>query len=109
MRLAGERAAYRPAQLPVSTLLQLPAFDLHVLALERFLEELHRNRGVDFRSYKRPTILRRLGRRMAATNCESLDEYSRYVDEHPEEYRQLRGCADRRVANVSMGDEEPTY
>jgi hypothetical protein len=21
---------------------------------------------------------------------------------------QLRGCADRRVANVSMGDEEPT-
>jgi hypothetical protein len=22
--------------------------------------------------------------------------------------RHLRGCADRRVANVSMGDEEPT-
>jgi len=61
-------------------------------ALERFLEELHRNRGVDFRSYKRPTILRRLGRRMAATNCETLDEYSRYVEEHPEEYRQLIGA-----------------
>jgi two-component system, chemotaxis family, CheB/CheR fusion protein len=60
--------------------------------LERFLEELHRNRGVDFRSYKRPTILRRLGRRMAATNCESLDEYSTYVEEHPEEYRQLIGA-----------------
>jgi two-component system, chemotaxis family, CheB/CheR fusion protein len=57
--------------------------------LERFLEELHRNRGVDFRSYKRPTILRRLGRRMAATGCKSLDEYSTYVEEHPEEYRQL--------------------
>ena len=28
-------------------------------ALECFLEELHRNRGVDFRSYKRPTIRRR--------------------------------------------------
>ena len=40
-------------------------------ALERFLEELHRNRGVDFRSYKRPTIRRRLDRRMAATDCES--------------------------------------
>src|SRR5215207_10895290 len=92
MRLAGERAAYRPAQLPVSTLLQLPAFDLHVLALERFLEELHRNRGVDFRSYKRPTILRRLGRRMALLDCESLDEYSRYLEEHPEEYRQLIGA-----------------
>jgi two-component system, chemotaxis family, CheB/CheR fusion protein len=59
--------------------------------LGHFLEELHRNRGVDFRSYKRPTILRRLGRRMAVTECESLDEYSRYLEEHPEEYRQLIG------------------
>ena len=61
-------------------------------ALERFLEELHRNRGVDFRSYKRPTIRRRLDRRMAATDCESIDEYSRYLEEHPEEYRQLIGA-----------------
>jgi two-component system CheB/CheR fusion protein len=60
--------------------------------LERFLEALHRNRGVDFRSYKRPTILRRLGRRMVATGCKSLDEYSTYVEEHPEEYRQLIGA-----------------
>jgi two-component system, chemotaxis family, CheB/CheR fusion protein len=61
-------------------------------ALEHFLEELHRNRGVDFRSYKRPTILRRLGRRMAVLDCESIDEYSRYLEEHPEEYRQLIGA-----------------
>jgi two-component system CheB/CheR fusion protein len=47
---------------------------------------------VDFRSYKQPTILRRLGRRMAATDCQSLDEYSRYLEEHPEEYRQLIGA-----------------
>ncbi|HEX5699670.1 MAG TPA: CheR family methyltransferase [Rubrobacter sp.] len=60
--------------------------------LERFLEELHRNRGVDFRSYKRPTILRRLSRRMVATNCESLVEYSRYLEEHPEEYGRLIGA-----------------
>ena len=59
--------------------------------LEHFLEELHRNRGVDFRSYKRPTILRRLGRRMAVTECESLDQYSKYLEAHPEEYRQLIG------------------
>jgi hypothetical protein len=37
--------------------------------LEHFLEELHRSRGVDFRSYKQPTIMRRLGRRMAATRA----------------------------------------
>jgi two-component system, chemotaxis family, CheB/CheR fusion protein len=61
-------------------------------ALERFLEELHRDRGMDFRSYKRPTILRRLGRRMAVLDCEGIDEYSRYLEEHPEEYRQLIGA-----------------
>lgn len=57
--------------------------------LKSFLEGLYRSRGMDFRSYKRPTILRRLGRRMAATDCESLDEYSAYLDEHPEEYKRL--------------------
>ena len=57
--------------------------------LDRFLEGLHRTRGVDFRSYKRPTILRRLGRRMAVTDCETLEEYSTYLEGHPEEYRQL--------------------
>ena len=57
--------------------------------LERFLEKLHRNRGVDFRSYKKPTIMRRLGRRMAATECESIEEYSQYLEQHPEEYRHL--------------------
>jgi two-component system CheB/CheR fusion protein len=29
---------------------------------------------------------------MAATNCESLDEYSTYLEEHPEEYRHLIGA-----------------
>ena len=59
--------------------------------LERFLEELHRSRGVDFRSYKRPTIMRRLGRRMAATDSGSIEEYSRHLEDHPEEYKQLIG------------------
>jgi two-component system, chemotaxis family, CheB/CheR fusion protein len=62
------------------------------LDLERFLKELHRSRGVDFRSYKRPTIMRRLGRRMAVLYCESIDEYARYLEDHPEEYRQLIGA-----------------
>jgi two-component system CheB/CheR fusion protein len=60
--------------------------------MEHFLEELHRTHGVDFRSYKRPTIMRRLGRRMVATGSVSIEEYSRYLGEHPEEYRQLIGA-----------------
>ncbi len=57
--------------------------------LEDFLDRLHRSRGVDFRSYKRPTIMRRLARRMAATDCRNIREYSRYLEENPEEYRHL--------------------
>jgi hypothetical protein len=29
---------------------------------------------------------------MALLDCESIDEYSRYLEEHPEEYRQLIGA-----------------
>jgi PAS domain S-box-containing protein len=72
--------------------------------LEHFLEELHRGRGVDFRSYKRPTIMRRLGRRMAATNSESIGEYSGYLEEHPEEYRQLIGT--QQLATATRGVDE---
>ncbi|MGB3683883.1 MAG: CheR family methyltransferase [Rubrobacteraceae bacterium] len=57
--------------------------------LDLFLEDLYQFRGVDFRSYKRPTIMRRLGRRMAANDCESIAEYSAYLEENPEEYRHL--------------------
>jgi two-component system, chemotaxis family, CheB/CheR fusion protein len=57
--------------------------------LERFLEELRGRHGVDFSSYKTPTIIRRLKRRMAATGSESIEEYTQYLDDRPEEYRQL--------------------
>ena len=56
--------------------------------LDAFLNELREAHGVDFRSYKKPTIVRRLKRRMAATG-QALPEYAAYVREHPEEYRHL--------------------
>ncbi len=59
------------------------------LALEGFLEELRERRGIDFKSYKTPTILRRLRRRMVATDAESIEEYVAYLEDHPEEYRNL--------------------
>jgi two-component system CheB/CheR fusion protein len=58
-------------------------------ALARFLEDLRDRHGMDFRSYKEPTIMRRLKRRMAVTGHETLEEYARYLEEDPEEYRQL--------------------
>jgi two-component system CheB/CheR fusion protein len=58
-------------------------------ALEGFLEDLRDRHGMDFSSYKRPMIMRRLRRRMIATQSESIEDYAAYLDEHPEEYRQL--------------------
>ncbi|WP_437496719.1 CheR family methyltransferase [Sorangium sp. So ce1099] len=53
------------------------------------LELVRERSGVDFKNYKQATILRRLRRRMVATDTASIDEYARYLAEHPEEYQRL--------------------
>ncbi|MCA1728484.1 MAG: PAS domain-containing protein [Actinobacteria bacterium] len=57
--------------------------------LESFLEQVRGQYGIDFRSYKTPTIMRRLQRRIVATDSGGLDGYIRYLEDHPEEYQQL--------------------
>ncbi len=57
--------------------------------LVTFLEQLREQSGVDFASYKRPTIERRLQRRMAATGTSKLRDYIRYVSRNPDEYQRL--------------------
>lgn len=58
-------------------------------ALRSFLGQLRERSGIDFASYKRPTILRRLQRRMLATGTTRLRDYVRYVQQHPDEYQRL--------------------
>jgi len=58
-------------------------------ALGSFLAELQQQTGIDFEAYKRPTILRRLERRMAATSTSDLNGYVRYLRKHPDEYQRL--------------------
>ncbi|MDP9084416.1 MAG: hypothetical protein M3N50_11725, partial [Pseudomonadota bacterium] len=48
----------------------------------RRLRSLH---GVDFAAYKRSTLLRRLGRRMAVRKIEALSEYLKILEEEPAE------------------------
>ncbi len=48
-------------------------------------EKLHELTGTDFSHYKRPTMLRRLKRRIDANHLESLDAYEAYLSDHPEE------------------------
>ena len=57
--------------------------------LATFLDDLKARTGVDFALYRRPTILRRLQRRMAATRTERLRDYMRFSAKHPEEYHRL--------------------
>src|SRR5207253_9511820 len=58
-------------------------------ALRGFLEQLRERSGIDFSSYKPPTIMRRLQRRMVATGANQLDAYLRYLQRNPDEYQRL--------------------
>jgi len=57
--------------------------------LNLLLEKVHRDGGYDFRGYKRGTITRRLQRRLFATGTSSYEEYTRYLEDHPQEYHNL--------------------
>jgi len=57
--------------------------------LRTLLEQVRTRSGIDFSSYKEPTIRRRLQRRMMDTNTATLEEYVRFVRRHPEEYDRL--------------------
>ena len=69
--------------------LEVPAEQDEKRRLEDFLQEVRSKNGIDFRSYKTPTIMRRLQRRIVATNSGSLDGYIAYLENNPEEYQQL--------------------
>ena len=53
--------------------------------IERILDQLREASGIDFTSYKRTTIERRLARRLAKFHLATLDDYSAYLAEHPTE------------------------
>ncbi|MFL5755162.1 MAG: CheR family methyltransferase [Chloroflexota bacterium] len=54
--------------------------------LRAFLDQLRERTGIDFSTYKRPTVLRRLQRRMVATGNARLRDYVLYTQKHPEEF-----------------------
>ena len=56
---------------------------------DNLLYYLQQNRGFDFTGYKRPSLMRRVSRRMQMANIESFGEYTDYLEVHPEEFLQL--------------------
>lgn len=57
--------------------------------VDAILEDVRGRAGIDFSRYKTPTIMRRLQRRIAATDSSNLAGYMEYLRSHPEEYQQL--------------------
>jgi two-component system CheB/CheR fusion protein len=57
--------------------------------LRTVLLQLRDRSGVDFTQYKTPTIMRRLSRLMVASGVDSVSDYLRYLQTHPEGYARL--------------------
>jgi len=53
------------------------------------LEIVYKHTGHDFSNYKRPTINRRLAKRIAEKNIKSILDYYNYLIDHPEEVKKL--------------------
>ena len=56
---------------------------------EILLDYLHRSRGFDFTGYKRPSLMRRINKRMFEMGIQGYSNYVDYMEVHPEEFRAL--------------------
>ncbi|TMB53267.1 MAG: hypothetical protein E6J60_10025, partial [Deltaproteobacteria bacterium] len=53
------------------------------LRLEALLEHLRTTRGFDFTGYKRPSVARRVTKRVQALNLQGFGDYLDYLEVHP--------------------------
>ena len=58
-------------------------------SLDALLEFLLESRGFDFTGYKRTTLGRRIGKRMAAVEAESYADYQEFLEVNPQEFAEL--------------------
>ena len=58
-------------------------------ALEELLEYIKRERGFDFTGYKRPSLTRRISRRMQEVGVEGFENYLAFLEAQPDEFAQL--------------------
>jgi two-component system, chemotaxis family, CheB/CheR fusion protein len=56
---------------------------------ENLLQYLRQNRGFDFGGYKRPSLMRRIDKRMQSAGIDNFADYVDYLEVHPEEFSQL--------------------
>ena len=61
---------------------ELPDFD-------PLLDYLKRTRGFDFTAYKRPSLMRRIQKRMQSVGIDGFADYVDFLEVHPDEFAQL--------------------
>jgi two-component system, chemotaxis family, CheB/CheR fusion protein len=59
------------------------------VGLEHLLTHLRDTRGFDFTAYKRSTLVRRIGKRMAEVGVDSYTAYRDHLEVYPEEFAHL--------------------
>jgi two-component system, chemotaxis family, CheB/CheR fusion protein len=72
--------------------------------LEVLLEFLRDERGFDFTGYKRPTLIRRITKRMQDMKIASFADYRAYLDQNPDEFAAL---FDTILINVTSFFRDP--
>jgi two-component system, chemotaxis family, CheB/CheR fusion protein len=56
---------------------------------EELLLFIRTERGFNFTGYKRPSLLRRISKRMQSVKIGSFEDYQAYLESHPDEFAQL--------------------
>jgi two-component system CheB/CheR fusion protein len=72
--------------------------------LEDLLEFVKQSRQFDFTGYKRPTLERRIARRMQEVGCRSYADYTDYFEVHPDEFVEF---FDTLLINVTSFFRDP--
>lgn len=68
---------------------QLEKLEPNVNIFQKILMSVQTRTGINFNDYKKQTLLRRLEKRVFTSQCESLEDYYRYMVRHPEEINRL--------------------
>jgi two-component system, chemotaxis family, CheB/CheR fusion protein len=58
-------------------------------SLDRLLEFIKTNRGFDFTGYKRPSLQRRIAKRMQLVGLDTYSDYLVHLETHPNEFAEL--------------------
>ncbi len=72
--------------------------------IEAVLDYLKRARSFDFTGYRRPTLVRRIDKRMEQVDVEHYGDYVDYLEVHPEEFEALFNTI---LINVSAFFRDP--